>query len=230
VDFGYRLNIIPAEAFFASVVFLVEGPSEELFYKALAEKIGIDLDQLNISILIVDGVGFEPYVSLLHSLKIPYVIRTDNDVFKVPHADEYRLAGVQRGIRIYRDYFDVEEDLESILRDHEASLQGFSDPQPPDVNLESAQLVIDALKSIGIFLANADLETDLENSEIGVVLADFVDKREREEVIAAMQKRKATFMFEFLRQHSDSLEALTDDALAEPLLLCQDIANSLYNA
>jgi putative ATP-dependent endonuclease of OLD family len=35
-DFGYRMSIIPAEAFFSSVVLLVEGVSEELFYKTLS--------------------------------------------------------------------------------------------------------------------------------------------------------------------------------------------------
>ena len=43
---GYRISVIPAEAFFSDGVFLVEGPSEVLFYKALAKQIGIDLDFL----------------------------------------------------------------------------------------------------------------------------------------------------------------------------------------
>ncbi|MFH8052311.1 ATP-dependent endonuclease [Klebsiella pneumoniae] len=39
---GYRISILPAEAFFADVVFLVEGPSEMLFYQALAKECEID--------------------------------------------------------------------------------------------------------------------------------------------------------------------------------------------
>ncbi|HEN3619204.1 TPA: AAA family ATPase, partial [Yersinia enterocolitica] len=34
---GYRISIIPAEAFFSDVVFLVEGPSEKIFYEQLAK-------------------------------------------------------------------------------------------------------------------------------------------------------------------------------------------------
>ncbi|EOC1319324.1 AAA family ATPase, partial [Cronobacter turicensis] len=53
---GYRMSIIPAEAFFANVVFLVEGPSEVIFYTELAKALDIDLDYYNISILSVDGI------------------------------------------------------------------------------------------------------------------------------------------------------------------------------
>ncbi|EEV6490312.1 AAA family ATPase, partial [Escherichia coli] len=56
---GYRMSIIPAEAFFANVVFLVEGPSEVIFYTELAKALSIDLDYYNISILSVDGIQFE---------------------------------------------------------------------------------------------------------------------------------------------------------------------------
>ena len=83
-DFGYRLNVIAAEAFFTSTVFLVEGPSEVLFYKVLAGQVGIDLDRLNISILMADGVGFETFVKILQALEIEWIMRTDNDVFKIP--------------------------------------------------------------------------------------------------------------------------------------------------
>ena len=61
---GYRMSILPAEAFFASAVLLVEGPSEMLFYNVLAEKIGVDLDALNISILSVDGIQFDVYIKI----------------------------------------------------------------------------------------------------------------------------------------------------------------------
>ena len=57
-DFGYRLNALSAEVFFADGVFLVEGTSEVLFYNALAKALNIDLDRLNISILSVEGIGF----------------------------------------------------------------------------------------------------------------------------------------------------------------------------
>ncbi len=230
IEFGYRLNIIPAEAFFSSIVLLVEGPSEELFYKALAEKIGIDVDRLNISILMVDGVGFEPYISLLSSLNIDFIVRTDNDIFKVPRRDEYRFAGVQRGVNIYRTYFKENEDFELVLAEHENNLSGFTTQEPPPENLASAKKIIDELEDFDIYLAEVDLENDLIKSEIGEVLNQFFNTFEVEETVAAMKKRKATFMFRFLRDNSETLTHLQDNAIASPLLRCEEIASSHYGA
>lgn len=70
---GYRLNPIVAEVFFSRGVFLVEGPSEIAFFRALAAAIGIDLDRENLSILSVDGIGFSPYVLCCEALGIPWV-------------------------------------------------------------------------------------------------------------------------------------------------------------
>jgi putative ATP-dependent endonuclease of OLD family len=226
IDFGYRLNIIPAETFFSNVVLLVEGPSEELFYKALAKEIGIDLDRLNISILMVDGVGFDAYISLLHSLNIDYVVRTDNDIFKIPRSDEYRYAGIQRGIEIYRSYFEPDKDFEEILKNHENQLRKFDIEHPPD---ESAQLIIEALEDFDIFLADADLENDLKNSEMGIFLEKYFGNIAQDGLVEKMQKRKATFMFNFLTEHSDSLKVLRDSDLVKPLLRSQEIANSYGN-
>ncbi|MCG3873639.1 AAA family ATPase [Psychrobacter sp. Ps7] len=64
-NLGYRMSILPAEAFFSRVVLLVEGPSEKLFYTELAEALNIDLDFYNISILTVDGIQFKVYVDIL---------------------------------------------------------------------------------------------------------------------------------------------------------------------
>ena len=65
------MSILPAEAFFAKSVFLVEGPSEQLFYTELAKALEIDLDYYNISILSVDGVQFKVYASILNAMEIP---------------------------------------------------------------------------------------------------------------------------------------------------------------
>src|SRR5690606_21987342 len=94
---GHRLNVIPAEGIFSNVVFLVEGISEVLFYKALAKKIGIDLDKYNISIIPVEGVGFETFIDIYCALGVRFVLKTDFDIFKIPHKEQYRAAGLQRG-------------------------------------------------------------------------------------------------------------------------------------
>ena len=98
---GYRISILPAEAFFANAVLLVEGPSEMLLYSTLAEKKGVDLDRYNISILSVDGVQFEVYTKILDAMEIPWAMRTDNDVSKVKgNPGIKRCAGVNRCLKV----------------------------------------------------------------------------------------------------------------------------------
>lgn len=120
---GYRMSILPAEAFFAKAVLLVEGPSEKLFYTELAKSLNINLDYYNISILSVDGVQFEVYVNVLKALEVPWVIRTDNDVFKITEKKEEKrnLAGINRCL----------------------SLTGFKKLEHRDITTTSASLVED---------------------------------------------------------------------------------------
>lgn len=224
INFGYRLNVISAEAFFANLVFLVEGPSEQLFYNALADAIGIDLDRLNISILIVDGVGFKSYASLLSSLKIPFVIRTDNDIFQIQKQKKYRLAGVQRAIGIYQNFFPQNEVMESLLKDQ--SLLVFDTAIPPEANIAYAQQIIEILESIGVFLSKIDLENDL-YGELPTVTSEFFES-DAAGTVSKMQKRKATSMFEFLMQESKKLESLSEAEIAKPLIYCKNIAQKNY--
>lgn len=110
-DFGYRMSVIPAEAFFSDCVILVEGPSELIFYNTLAKQIGVDLDRLNISILNVGGVGFIPYIDILNALSINWIVRTDNDITKVPNSDgKYQFSGVNRAINFLYYKKDLKEE------------------------------------------------------------------------------------------------------------------------
>jgi putative ATP-dependent endonuclease of the OLD family len=49
-----------------------------------------------------------------------------------------------------------------------------------------------------------------------------------EVTIKEMQKRKATFMFNFLTENLETLVDLAEDQLAKPLLRCKEIVES-YN-
>ena len=90
------MSILPAEAFFASCVFLVEGPSEKLFYEELATQLGVDLDFYNITILCVDGIQFKVYCQILDAMEIPWVLRTDNDVSGTRGRPDKRAVGFNR--------------------------------------------------------------------------------------------------------------------------------------
>jgi putative ATP-dependent endonuclease of the OLD family len=229
-DFGYRLSIIPAEAFFADVVLLIEGPSEEMFYKTLAQQIGIDLDRLNISVLMVDGVGFKTFIQILNSLNIEWVLRTDNDIFKFPKKEEYRFAGVQRCVDFYRSFYKPDKDTESILEENESLITGFdSKNPPPKINLEAANEIIKELEDYNLYLSQNDLEKDMFNSPIKDDLLEFYEEFLKEEIIEAMQRRKASSMYDFLKKKKDVLKKLDGSLIASPLKRCVEIVENLHN-
>lgn len=221
-DFAYRLNIIPAEAFFSKCVFLVEGPSEELFYKALAKVIDIDLDKMNISILKVDGVGFEVYINVFKELGIPCVVRTDNDVFKNTNGKKYRCAGVQRCVDIYRLGDEVDDKLENLLaKEDQLKTMGVG-----HITKKVSKLVDNlrkALEKHAIYLAQVDLETDMYNSEISDDLKTFYNTIAEASTIKKMQDKKALNMYAFLKSSHTSLVKLKDNQLARPLLKCIEV-------
>ena len=225
-DFGYRISIIPAEAFFSDVVFLIEGASEELFYKTLSTQLKIDLDRLNISILMVDGIGFSTYIKILNSLEIDWVLRTDNDIFKVPKKDEYRFAGIQRCVEIYREFCKKNEDTDRILNEHESNLKGFFDPIPSE-NIKSASIITKNLEIYNMYLSNKDLENDLFNTDIKEDLKRHFNYIDDSGIIIEMQKRKASFMFDFLRNHKEKLAKLTKEKIASPLVKCKEIIEKI---
>lgn len=228
-DFGYRLSIIPAEAFFADVVFLIEGPSEELFYKTLSKQLNIDLDRLNISILMVDGIGFSTFIKILNSLEIDWVLRTDNDIFKIAKKSEYRFAGVQRCIKYYKEFFQLDGTTEKLLLEHELNLQWSGTSQPEKVNIDSAEIITNELENYGMYLSINDLENDLLNSALNTDIQEYFKDLDKDEIILAMQKRKASFMYDFIKNNKNTLSKLRENAIAKPLLECKRIIENIQN-
>ena len=226
--FGHRLSIIPAEAFFADVVFLVEGMSEILFYKALAlqGKEVIDLDRENISILSVEGVGFEVYIQILTALEINWVLKTDNDISKIPYSNnQYQYSGIQRCINIYKKYCCKDPKIDKLIERKGVLLTGFTGNIPLKENLEAAREITAALTRYDMFLSDNDLENDLITSEIKSCLQEFFDTTDESEMIKKMQKNKASFMYSFLSKYSDSLTKLNHNKMLLPLERCKKIAN-----
>lgn len=215
-QFGYRLDAISSEVFFSSGVFLVEGPSERIFYTALAHALEQDIDRLNISILSVDGVGFEPYVRVCSKLGIPYVLRTDNDVSKVPKKGRWRAAGVQRLARIANEY--VEDDvLKDLIAKHDAALVWGGSRVPPEASKEAMETLASSFAEHGLFLSeHADLEDDLVRGPLFGELCKYYDQDSPEKTRDSMQERKAENMHGFISSKPD-LRNLRDDRMAAPL-------------
>lgn len=201
-DMSYRMSILPAEAFFSNGVFLVEGPSELLFYNELANRLGIDLDYSNLSILSVDGISFRVYVKILTALEIPWVMRTDNDISKISGKKEWQYAGINRCLRL--------AGLESFEHsDHEIK------PQETIINGDW-KVVSDSIEKHGIYLSMVDLETDLVN-ELSVPILAATKKSNNSIAIAYLQKKKALHMRKLLKDIKCSLNALVAGELAKPL-------------
>ena len=226
-DFGYRLNAITAEVFFADGILLVEGPSEVLFYTALSKHLGIDLDFLNISILSVDGVGFKPYVKICKALEIPYVLRTDNDIFsktkKVPGKKAKQsfkyYAGVSRLMGIYEEVIssDPNDDINTFWAEqspiNEWSVRSDIPTEAKALNLQIREKV----DPYNLFLAKHNLEEDLADSSLSGALNGFYNCRARDSLVASMQERKAENMLAFLKEKEKKLSVLSDDDISMPL-------------
>ena len=220
VSLGYRMGVIPAEAIFSSAVLLVEGPSEVLLFRALAKQIEIDLDRLNVSILSVDGIGFKAYSSLLYSLEIPFVIRTDNDVVKIrkSNPDKFRLAGMERAWSLYSK-FVPEFDSNKYYVEKKSSLTDLVSKILSDELLAFTDELRQLFAKAGIYISAVDLEHDL----YGVLKDELathyeLNSEDREEIINSMKTKKAENMFDFLKDNLLALKRLNGHQIAQPLL------------
>lgn len=218
-DFGYRMSVIPAEAFFSDCVILVEGPSEMVFYKTLAKQIGIELDRLNISVLSVDGVSFPTYMDILNAMKIYWISRTDNDIMKVPHKDEFRYAGIERCISFLLNYCNHSKTEKTTIEKYKAKLRFTNRDDIPAETQDAVMTIVKILENHDVLLAKEGLEEDLYNSPIQDDLKEFYGKElSGDEIIAKMKDRKAINMYEFLKKKKSCLVKLKEDALALPLI------------
>ncbi|MCU6344817.1 AAA family ATPase [Escherichia coli] len=197
---SYRMSILPAESFFSNGVFLVEGPSEILFYQSLAKSLNIDLDYWNISIVSVDGIAFKIYVAILNALEIPWVMRTDNDISKIK--DKWQYAGINRCLSIVGiDNFE-HSDVEIA---------------PMDTVTNGEWLKVSkAINEHGVYLSKIDLETDLVE-ELNTPVLNALDKKSNQSAIKYLQKKKALRMRELLKIIRKDLHKLNAGDLVKPL-------------
>lgn len=230
-DFGYRMSVIPAEAFFSDCVILVEGPSEMVFYKTLAKQIGIELDRLNISVLSVEGVSFPTYMKILNAMHIYWISRTDNDIMKVPRKDEYRYAGIERSISFYLEFCQHEDADVKVIDSERGNLRFADKNNIPKESKNAATKIVELLLEQDVLLAKQGLEEDLYNSPVQEELKEFYGKDlTYEEVINKMKEHKAINMYDFLKKHKTCLKKLKNDALALPLVLAKEYIESQYGS
>lgn len=97
-DLQRYLDVTRAEIFFSRAVVFVEGEAEVALLPAFAHSIGIDLDELGITVCSAAGVNFRPYVKLAAALHLPFSVITDWD--PRPPA---RALGLSRSLGLIQD-------------------------------------------------------------------------------------------------------------------------------
>lgn len=225
LNFGYRLNIIPAEAFFADVVFLVEGVSEYLFYKAFsAMNDDFNIDKYNISIISVDGIGFKPYIDIFSKLNIPVVLRTDNDIFQVQNSDEYRLAGLERLLDLYNFLQTDKTKLVNTVFERSKDKSYFES----DAIKEKINKHMQHLNTLGFYLADKDFETDLYNSDLSERLKKHYKEANSDKLVNKMKEHKGINIYNFLEENQDILKDFKNETLLAPLHRCKEIVEKIY--
>lgn len=233
--FSHRRNLINSQLFFVNSVLLVEGISEVIFYKTLALASGFDLEQHNAEIISVEGVGFEPYAKICQSLNIPFVIRTDNDIFKVPKSDdEYYLAGINRFINLidklnypldFGKYepISIENIKESLKYSGEDCPQKLSNEYP----------IVDLIKSLeeyNLFLAERDLEYDLIDSPLNTSLQEHYGKKTSDSLHTEMSKKKGENMFFYSEKYFEEFKKIDKELnIYVPLDRLKELANGGIN-
>lgn len=78
-DIERYLTATRAELLFARGIVFVEGDAEEALLPVFATSLGINLDDLGITVCNVGGVNFRPYVKLALKLGLPWSVITDWD-------------------------------------------------------------------------------------------------------------------------------------------------------
>lgn len=223
-DFGYRIDAISSEIFFSSAVFLVEGPSEKLFFTKLAKDIGVDLDRYNISILVVDGVGFKPYIKICRALEIPFAMRTDNDIFeKTVKKIEYKYyAGISRVMGIYKELISssLDDAILEYWNNNEKKNQWLKTNNVTKTAQALNKSIRKKLKKYNIYLSDIDLENDIVNTKLYDSLCKYYNTTKQEEIIKAMQSKKAENMLGYLKYlviNKISMDIIKDDPICKPL-------------
>ncbi len=191
-EFNYRLNALSAETFFSDGVFLVEGVSEVMLYTDLANKIEIDLDRYNISILSVEGIGFKPYVAICNALNIPCVLRTDNDIFSKPKNSPIKkyYAGVSRVMGILELWEGSTNELVKYWTEHKGDNEWPLDDEIPDEAIALNVHIENQATQYNIYLSDVDLESDLANSPLGTALLSHYNRRTTNTLVKAMKKKR----------------------------------------
>ena len=192
-----KLNRALSEAVFADSVLLVEGESECVLFERVMAVIDPYYESKGIFILCVEGIGFKRYIDVLSALNIHYVIKTDNDVTKIPRSKPaiYLQAGFNRinGLIKYIDPL-VTVDILPINRNLS---KADSTPARVRKHYKSHVAVLDDIrKRYQLYLSHCDLEEDINECLGRTRLCNLLGKTNSADPINLLKSKKQYMMVE----------------------------------
>ncbi|MNW44428.1 recombination protein F [compost metagenome] len=153
-----KLNQNLAEAIYADVVLLIEGPSERTLFDSILREKCPKFEALGGYILEVNGVSFKDYQKVLTELGVKVIVRTDNDIQKIKGKDEYYMSGMNRGFVLANK--DRRIKITDINHEKYAKNANYVVSLKKEC-FDKVPVIIDYLKKKNIFLSRVDLENDL---------------------------------------------------------------------
>jgi putative ATP-dependent endonuclease of the OLD family len=153
-----KLNQNLAEAIYANVVMLVEGPSEKILFERILKEKCERYESFGGYILEVDGINFKEYYTVLAALGIKVIVRTDNDLKKVKGKEECNLIGINRCQRLIGG--KERRNLKGIDPIKYEKDSGYKVERKKFVFSEYPK-TIKKLKDNNIYISRVDLENDL---------------------------------------------------------------------
>lgn len=181
------LNKNLSEAIFADKVLLVEGISEIMLFEKVLSVTNPFYEADGVYILMVNGIGFEKYYSILDSLKIKVAVKTDNDLRSARSG--YSVLGFHRCNNIIGKKLLPTETIKINTVDSKRDLY--------NKNIDSINHIRD---NYHVFLSKCDLENDLDEA----IHSEMVNYLGTDEVVDYLQDSKHYHMVELI-------EKLTDD-------------------
>lgn len=154
LDVERYLDVKRGELYLGKGVILVEGIAEEYIIPKFAEILGKPLDEKGIVLCNINCTNFTPYVKLLRSLNIPYVVVTDGDFYYLTDEDE-------RVYHVLED--DVADDVRcgylgmDIIKRLVTEIDLISSEDFP----KTPEDVYELYNSYGIFVGNHTFEVDM---------------------------------------------------------------------
>lgn len=128
--------------------------------------------------------------------------------------------------------WEVEDEHEKIIKELKPQIHQIVDKNNiPEEAKTAAATLIKILSKYDILIADTDLETDLYKSPLQNALnKHYGEDKGEEKIIEQMKDKKAINMYDFLKKKKQELKVLSDDKLAEPLLIAKKRIEGMYGA